>query len=81
MTDADKTDVARRERERLRLQAKHKKEQLEKIRDQQNDDTATGEVSSFQMDNCKSPVHASMFPLSKGPDNNIAMTHACYHAG
>ena len=45
VTDADKADVARRERERLRLQAKQKKEQLEKFRDQQNNDTATGEVS------------------------------------
>ena len=46
VTDASKAEVARRERERLRLQAKQKKEQLEKLRDQQNDDTATGEVSS-----------------------------------
>ena len=49
VTDASKAEVARRERERLRLQAKQKKDQLEKLRDQQNDDTATGEVSSPQM--------------------------------
>jgi len=48
VTDASKAEVARRERERLRLQAKQKKDQLEKLRDQQNDDTATGEVSSHQ---------------------------------
>ncbi len=51
VTDASKAEVARRERERLRLQAKQKKEQLEKLRDQQNDDTATGEVSSHQSPN------------------------------
>ena len=48
VTDASKAEVARRERERLRLQAKQKKDQLEKLRDQQNDYTATGEVSSHQ---------------------------------
>lgn len=46
-TDAEKAEVARRERERLRLQAKLKKEQLEKVRDQQNQDTAIGEVFSL----------------------------------
>lgn len=37
--------MARRERERLRLQAKAKKDQLEKVRLEQNVDAATGEVS------------------------------------
>ncbi|CAL5219362.1 g1181 [Coccomyxa viridis] len=48
VTDASKAEVARRERERLRLQAKQKKDQLEKLRDQQNDDTATGEAERGQ---------------------------------
>lgn len=66
VTDADKAEVARRERERLRLQAKHKKEQLEKLRDQQNDDTATGEVSACQhlgKPICTQPI--SLLPQSK----------------
>ena len=44
-SDAEKAEIARKERERLRLQAKYKKDQLDKVRDQQNQDTATGEVS------------------------------------
>ena len=47
-TDADKAEVARRERERLRLQEKQKREQLEKLRDSQNTQAATGEVSPVQ---------------------------------
>ncbi|EIE25592.1 hypothetical protein COCSUDRAFT_46779 [Coccomyxa subellipsoidea C-169] len=42
-TDAEKAEIARKERERLRSQAKHKKDQLEKVRDLQNQDTAIGE--------------------------------------
>ncbi|CAL8460870.1 g401 [Coccomyxa elongata] len=42
-SDAEKAEIARKERERLRLQAKYKKDQLDKVRDQQNQDTATGE--------------------------------------
>ena len=36
--------MARRERERLRMQAKFKKDQLDKVREEQNTDAATGEV-------------------------------------
>lgn len=50
-TDAEKAEIARKERERLRLQAKHKKEQLEKVRDQQNEDTAIGEVTFLPFKN------------------------------
>lgn len=49
-SDAEKAEIARKERERLRLQAKYKKDQLDKVRDQQNQDTATGEVSRFTID-------------------------------
>ena len=48
-TDAEKADVARRERERLRLQAKTKKDQLEKVRLEQNVDAATGEVCRYDL--------------------------------
>ena len=65
VTDASKAEVARRERERLRLQAKQKKDQLEKLRDQQNDDTATGEVSCPQMQSCSCFVW-SQFPAVGG---------------
>lgn len=54
-TDAEKAEIARKERERLRLQAKHKKEQLEKVRDQQNEDTAIGEVTFLPFKNV--PLH------------------------
>ncbi len=49
-SDAEKAEIARKERERLRLQAKYKKDQLDKVRDQQNQDTATGEVSRLPID-------------------------------
>ncbi|CAK0743308.1 hypothetical protein CVIRNUC_001460 [Coccomyxa viridis] len=47
-TDAEKAEVARRERERLRLQEKQKREQLEKLRDSQNNEAATGESERGQ---------------------------------
>lgn len=37
-------EVAKKERERLKLQEKAKKEQLEKMREQLNQDAAAGEV-------------------------------------
>ncbi len=51
-TDAEKAEIARKERERLRSQAKHKKDQLEKVRDLQNQDTAIGEASCFSLNGC-----------------------------
>lgn len=42
--DSGKAHVARMERERLRMQAKFKKDQLDKVREEQNNDAATGEV-------------------------------------
>ena len=44
MSSKEKLTIAKRERDRLRLQAKMKKEQLEKMQSQQNDDSALGEV-------------------------------------
>ena len=45
MSSKAKREVAKRERERLRLQEKLKKEQLEKMRQEQNEDASAGEVT------------------------------------
>ena len=42
-----KKEVARRERERLRLQEKQRRENLERVRQQQNDAAAQGDVGTF----------------------------------
>lgn len=42
--EAEKAAIARRERERLRLQDKVKRDNLDKLRSQQNEEAADGEV-------------------------------------
>ena len=48
--------MAKKERERLKLQAITKKRQLEKLREEQNTDTAAGDVSFAPI--VKVPQHA-----------------------
>lgn len=46
LTDAAKAEIARRERERLKLHERLKKEKLERMRLEANDGAGAGEVNS-----------------------------------
>lgn len=47
LTSAATKEIARKERERLKAQDKYKKDQLEKLRAEQNTDASLGEVGSL----------------------------------
>lgn len=55
--------VARKERERLKLQDKLRKEQIEKMRQQLNTDAAAGDVSGAAISAC---LHHSACQLERG---------------
>lgn len=46
---AEKKEIARQERERLRLQEQQKKAALERLRDEENRSAAQGEVRGFHV--------------------------------
>lgn len=60
MASPDRTEVARQEKERLRLHMQQKKHLVEKMREEQNQKAVSGDVSTWRRRKCRLPYAHGM---------------------